>query len=354
MPLPPLSVAIRSGDTPAADRQRLVRKPPDILITTPESLHLMLTSRARDTLRAVSHVIVDEIHALCPNKRGAFLALLLERLEAINPDGFARIGLSATQRPLEEVARFLGGLRKITARNGKPKFEPRPVTIVDAGQRKDLDLEVNLPGLGPGPMPPGSSIWPAVDRRLLELIQAHRSTIVFANNRRVVERLTARLNDLANEGLPEGEEPKVVRPFAPRQPEPRPAPGDRGSPEAGRFAGGRGDGLAGAGHRHGGGRPGLSGRVAGGDRTRLAARRPRGPRRRCPEPGGLDRQDGRRCPGIGRPGRGDARRRGRGPARARRPARCPGATGGCVRGRRSLGRPPRCSTSCAGRTRIRA
>ncbi len=111
-PLPPLLVAVRTGDTPQADRQKLVRHPPDILITTPESLHLMLTSRARSTLGSLSHVIVDEIHALCPNKRGVFLALLLERLEALNPAGFVRVGLSATQRPLEEVARYLGGSRR--------------------------------------------------------------------------------------------------------------------------------------------------------------------------------------------------------------------------------------------------
>src|SRR5207237_473679 len=127
-PLDRLTVAVRTGDTPTPDRQRLVRKPPDILITTPESLHLMLTSRARETLRSVSHVIVDEIHALCPNKRGVFLALLLERLEALNPAGFVRVGLSATQRPLDEVARFLGGLRSFRAADGSTRFEPRPVT----------------------------------------------------------------------------------------------------------------------------------------------------------------------------------------------------------------------------------
>src|SRR5260370_33997783 len=109
MALPQLRIAVGRGDPPASDRQRMFRKPPDILITTPASLHLMLTSRARETLRSVSHVIVDEIHALCPNKRGVFLALLLERLEALNPRSFVRIGLSATQRPLEEVARYLGG-----------------------------------------------------------------------------------------------------------------------------------------------------------------------------------------------------------------------------------------------------
>src|SRR3954462_6612648 len=112
-PMPGLAVAVRSGDTPSSERQKLVRRPPDILITTPESLHLMLTSRARETLRSVSHVIVDEIHALCPNKRGVFLSLLLERLESLCPRGFVRVGLSATQRPLDEVARYLGGLHPV-------------------------------------------------------------------------------------------------------------------------------------------------------------------------------------------------------------------------------------------------
>ena len=107
-PLPALRVAVRSGDTPAHERAAMVRKPPDILITTPESLHLMLTSRAREILRGISHVIVDEIHAVCGNKRGVFLALLLERLQAIATARFVRIGLSATQRPLDEVARYLG------------------------------------------------------------------------------------------------------------------------------------------------------------------------------------------------------------------------------------------------------
>ncbi|MHC5544267.1 DEAD/DEAH box helicase, partial [Singulisphaera rosea] len=191
-----LEVAVRSGDTPAADRARMVRKPPDILITTPESLHLMLTSRARDTLRSVSHVIIDEIHALCPNKRGVFLALLLERLEAINPDGFVRVGLSATQRPLDEVARYLGGLRKVKGGQGEVRLESRPVTIVDTGRRKEFDLEVLVPSDRSAP-PTAGSIWPAIEGQLLALIRAHRSTIVFANNRRVVERLTAHLNEQA-------------------------------------------------------------------------------------------------------------------------------------------------------------
>jgi ATP-dependent Lhr-like helicase len=191
--LEPLTVAVRSGDTPQSERQKLIRKPPDILITTPESLHLMLTSRARDTLRSLSHVIVDEIHAVCPNKRGVFLSLLLERLQALNPQGFVRIGLSATQRPLEEVARYLGGRRK-DPQSGR--WEPRPVQIIDAGQRKALDLEVALPFDRPGPYA-GGTVWPAIEQRILGLLQSHRSTIVFVNNRRVAERLTARLNEAA-------------------------------------------------------------------------------------------------------------------------------------------------------------
>ncbi|HEY2155537.1 MAG TPA: DEAD/DEAH box helicase, partial [Isosphaeraceae bacterium] len=196
-PLRPLDVAVRTGDTPPAERQRLLRRPPDVLITTPESLHLMLTSRAREGLRSVSHVIVDEIHALCPNKRGVFLALLLERLESLNKDGFVRIGLSATQRPLEEVARYLGGLRTVCPHRGRVRHEPRPVTIVDAGRRKEMDLEVTSPFDRAVPLTAGT-VWPAIELRLLDLIRTHRSTIVFANNRRVVERLTAHLNEMAD------------------------------------------------------------------------------------------------------------------------------------------------------------
>jgi ATP-dependent Lhr-like helicase len=208
-PLPGVTVAVRTGDTPASERQRLARRPPDILITTPESLHLMLTSKVRETLRSISHVIVDEIHAVCPNKRGVFLALLLERLEALNPENFVRIGLSATQRPLEEVARYLGGLRRVRGEEGSLRYEPRPVTVIDTGQRKQLDLEVSVPG----PffqVQPGRSVWPAIERRLFDLIQTHKSTIVFANNRRVSERLTARLNDLAQ--VDDGESPGTSDP----------------------------------------------------------------------------------------------------------------------------------------------
>jgi ATP-dependent helicase Lhr and Lhr-like helicase len=150
---------------------------------------------------------VDEIHALCPNKRGVFLSLLLERLEHLNPGGFVRIGLSATQRPLDEVARYLGGLRAVTDPDGRVRMEARPVTIVDTGQRKELDLEVIAPFEHAG-APSTGSVWPAIEQRLFTMIQAHRSTIVFANNRRIVERLTSHLNDLAMDDLP-GSRPLV-------------------------------------------------------------------------------------------------------------------------------------------------
>ncbi len=203
----PPTVAIRTGDTAANERRRIATRPPDVLITTPESLYLMLTSRTREILRSVRWVIVDEIHALAATKRGAHLALSLERLESITPRPPQRIGLSATQRPLEEIARFLGG---------QTESGPRPVTIVDAGHRKAMEVEVVVPvedmselgriseepPAGPAAAAPErTSIWPAIHPRLLELIRAHRSTIVFVNARRLAERLAARLNELAGEDL---------------------------------------------------------------------------------------------------------------------------------------------------------
>jgi ATP-dependent Lhr-like helicase len=214
----PPTVAMRTGDTPAKERQHIARTPPDILITTPESLYLMLTSQAREILRSVETVIVDEIHALAPTKRGAHLALSLERLDAIADSPPQRIGLSATQRPLDEIARFLGGQTAAGA---------RPVTILDAGSRKELDIEVIVPvddmtQPGAAVTEPGAhsqatgatagalgldgpeadkSIWPHVHPRVLELILAHRTTIVFCNARRTAERLAARLNELAGDQL---------------------------------------------------------------------------------------------------------------------------------------------------------
>ncbi len=200
------SVGMRTGDTAADERRALVRRPPDVLITTPESLFLMLTSRARETLAGVRWVIVDEIHALAATKRGAHLALSLERLEHLvtgaGNGAPQRIGLSATQRPLDEIARFLGG---------RTEAGWRPVTIVDAGRRKPMEVEVVVPvedlsRMGEvmdepvsGPTAAGrarTSIWPSVHPRLLELIHAHRSTLVFVNSRRLAERLAARLNEL--------------------------------------------------------------------------------------------------------------------------------------------------------------
>ncbi|MDQ4097511.1 MAG: DEAD/DEAH box helicase, partial [Actinomycetota bacterium] len=217
LPVPAVRVATRTGDTPAADRRDIVRHPPDILITTPESLYLMLTSSARDVLRGVEHVIVDEIHSVAGTKRGAHLALSLERLERLTAGSLPerhgrppqRIGLSATQRPLEEIAFFLGGRGPGGAR--------RPVTVVDAGVRKPLDLQVIVPvadmaelgrplddGSGPVLSGPAAgepevrhSIWPAIHPILLDLIGQHRSTLVFVNSRRLAERLANRLNELA-------------------------------------------------------------------------------------------------------------------------------------------------------------
>ena len=221
---PHITVASRTGDTPADDRRQIARHPPDILITTPESLYLMLTSAARDVLRHVEYVIVDEVHAIAGSKRGAHLVLSLERLEALRdpdrPDArpIQRIGLSATQRPLDTIARFLGGVGP-----------DREVTIVDAGARKPLDLQVVVPvddmsALGevlpledqPGGPASGrgdmrTSIWPSIHPRILELIRSHRSTIVFTNSRRLSERLAQRLNELAGEELVRAHHGSIAR-----------------------------------------------------------------------------------------------------------------------------------------------
>ncbi|GAA3331947.1 ATP-dependent helicase [Curtobacterium albidum] len=194
---PEVTVGVRSGDTPSADRQRLLRQPPDILITTPESLYLMLTSAARETLVNVDTVIVDEVHAVASSKRGAHLAVSLERLDDLLDEPVQRIGLSATVRPAEEVARFLGGRA--------------PVTIIAPPAQKTFDLRVVVPvddmtELGAPPVgadatesPTNGSIWPHVEERVVDLVEEHRSTIVFANSRRLAERLTARLNEIHEE-----------------------------------------------------------------------------------------------------------------------------------------------------------
>ncbi|WP_156685728.1 ATP-dependent helicase [Mycobacterium sp. Marseille-P9652] len=197
---PAISVGVRSGDTPPAERRALIARPPDVLITTPESLFLMLTSAARDTLAGVQTVIVDEIHAIAAGKRGAHLALSLERLDELRGGRPAqRIGLSATVRPPEELARFLSG--------------QQPTTIVAPQSAKTIDLAVQVPVPDMANLA-DNSIWPDVEARLVDLIEAHNSTIVFANSRRLAERLTARLNEIHAERNGAGPEtdtnPKVA------------------------------------------------------------------------------------------------------------------------------------------------
>src|SRR5881398_350051 len=181
-----LRIAVRTGDTPQKERAEMLRHPPDILITTPESLYLMLTSRARANLTGVRTLILDEVHAVAGTKRGAHLALSVERLERLTDEPFQRIGLSATQRPMEEIGRFVSGAREIE--------------LVDAGTAKELDLQVVMP-LEDMREPEQTSIWPSIYPELLRLVQEHRSTILFVNNRRLAERLALRLNELAEKEI---------------------------------------------------------------------------------------------------------------------------------------------------------
>ena len=230
------TISVRTGDTPQRERARFLRHPAEILITTPESLYLLLTSQASEALRTVDTVIIDEIHALVPTKRGAHLALSLERLEALTQRRIQRIGLSATQRPLEEVARFLGGV-EVSAVKEAAEIPPagadatpaswssdladpaslryRPVTIVNASALKQLKLRIEVPvedmarlgtqeELPSGPAsqaPRRVSIWNAIHPRLLELIRERNSTILFVNSRQVAERLAGALNELAGEAI---------------------------------------------------------------------------------------------------------------------------------------------------------
>ncbi len=198
-----VKVAVRTGDTPQKERRDMLREPPDILITTPESLYLMLTSQARKLFEGTEWVILDEIHAVAQTKRGAHLAITLERLAAEAEQDVQRIGLSATQNPLEEVGRFMVG-------------PGRKCTVVDTGVRKPMDLQIHVPvesmvepdqsdapSIDPleGGEATRKSIWPAIYPKILELVQEHRSTIVFVNNRRGAERLALRLNDLAEKDI---------------------------------------------------------------------------------------------------------------------------------------------------------
>jgi ATP-dependent helicase Lhr and Lhr-like helicase len=205
-------ISIRTGDTSQKERSRFRRHPAEILITTPESLYLLLTSDASSSLRRVDTVIIDEIHAVVPTKRGAHLALSLERLEAITEGKVQRIGLSATQRPLEEVAHFLGGA---SWAGEEAATTYRPVTIVDASEPKKLDLRIEvpvedmarlgqkeeLPSGAASQGPKRTSIWTAIHPRLVEIIRQRTSTIIFVNSRRIAERLAGAINELAGEQL---------------------------------------------------------------------------------------------------------------------------------------------------------
>ncbi len=197
-PVTPLRVGIRSGDTPPHERRSLVSNPPDILITTPESLYLLLTSRARERLVGVTTVIVDEVHAVAGTKRGAHLALSLERLDALLDAPAQRIGLSATVRPTELVARFLGGVHSVDVvqPSERKPIDLQVVVPVEDLTALDADADVDEPR-GAGRASP--SLWPHVESRIVDLVDAHRSTIVFTNSRRLSERLAARLNEIWHE-----------------------------------------------------------------------------------------------------------------------------------------------------------
>jgi ATP-dependent Lhr-like helicase len=210
-----VSVAMRTGDTPQNERQTMLRNPPDLLITTPESLYLMLTSRAREILASVETVIVDEIHALAGTKRGTHLALSLERLDQLTAEPAQRIGLSATQRPLEAIAQFLGG-----GEADDDSWTPRDVEIIDAPKEKELDVEIVVP-VRDMTRPEADiealddakhrSIWPAMYPKLLELVVEHRSTILFVNSRGLAERLANELNRLADDEIVQAHHGSVSR-----------------------------------------------------------------------------------------------------------------------------------------------
>ncbi len=220
--IPDIRTFIRTGDTPADERRRMQRTPPDVLITTPESLYLLLTSRAREVLSSVRWVIVDEVHAVAATKRGAHLALSLERLEEVTPVSPQRVGLSATQRPLEVIASFLAG-----GTLEDDSWTPRPVEIVDVPGAKELDLQLVVPVEdmtapppvaprtpydGPADLPPArTSVWTAIYPALLDHVRNHRSTIIFANSRRLAERICDELNRLAGEEVARAHHGSVSR-----------------------------------------------------------------------------------------------------------------------------------------------
>ena len=300
----------------------MLRTPPDILITTPESLFLLLTSQARETLRGVETVILDEVHAVAGSKRGAHLALSLERLERLADSAVQRIGLSATQRPLEEIGRFVAGTgpRDRARRRGRPQGARPPGRRPRRGharaRRRPPSSRCRRSRTASrwASVSSGSSrsIWPSIYPAILELVRAHRSTIVFVNNRRLAERLALRINELAEEELARAHHGSLAR-------EQRLVVEEL--LKAGRDPVPRRDVVARARHRHGRGRPRDPGREPEVGRARAPARRPR----RARAPLGLEGPDlpevPRRPPRVGRRRAGDARGRDRGDAHPAEPAR---------------------------------
>lgn len=199
--LPEITAAVRTGDTPQKDRASMLRKPPDILITTPESLFIMLTSKkAADLFSQVEFAIVDEIHSLCPTKRGVHFSLSLERLQSLSTKRLVRIGLSATINPLEEAAGFLGGMEAAADPEGKREMRRREVCIVNCEEKRGLDLCISTPVKNYKAIPEGT-VWTSMYSQILTLIKAHRSTLIFVNNRRLAELVAAGINNLAGEPL---------------------------------------------------------------------------------------------------------------------------------------------------------
>ncbi|MEP6934051.1 MAG: DEAD/DEAH box helicase, partial [Nitrospirota bacterium] len=206
--MPELRVLVRTGDTPMTERQQMLKRPPHILVTTPESLFILLTAeKSRRLLQTVQTIIVDEIHAVAPNKRGAHLSLSLERLEALTLTKPQRIGLSATQRPIETVARFLVGNRNSSIGNGQlsisvnsapstqhSALSPAPCTIIDVGHKREMDLAVEVPKDELSAVAT-NAIWADVYDRIAELVRQHRSTLVFVNTRRLAERVSHSLEE---------------------------------------------------------------------------------------------------------------------------------------------------------------
>nr|BFE68613.1 hypothetical protein GCM10020092_019140 [Actinoplanes digitatis] len=313
LPPPDITVGMRTGDTPADERRLFSRTPPDILITTPESLFLLLTSAARDSLRGVETVIIDEVHAVAATKRGAHLALSLERLDALLGRPAQRVGLSATVRPIDETARFLGGaadVEIVQPRSAKTIEVSVQVPVEDMTRLDELPDDADDPGAGRH----SPSIWPAVEERVLDLISAHRSTIVFTNSRRGAERLCARINELALERAEPGAAPRPARRRRARSAQVMAQSGEAGGAppvvarahhgsvsreerkqieealKSGRLLGRCRHLQPGAGHRHGRRRPGrpdrgtaLGLRRAATHRPRRAPGRRRVPRCRLPE-----------------------------------------------------------------------